>query len=59
MKSYTCESCGGSFICESSDEDKEKEFEKNFGKKLEEVNTEEVSVVCDDCYNLMMANLFN
>jgi DNA-directed RNA polymerase subunit RPC12/RpoP len=49
---YRCANCGGIFIKGRSDEEAMKEYEENFEDIFEE---DEVEIVCDDCYKLMMA----
>ena len=44
--------CGDTFEAGWSDEEAKKEFEKNFGEKVEDNDT---CIVCDDCYKILMA----
>lgn len=47
---FTCAACGGTFPKARSDEEAKAESEENFG----EIPEEEVSVICGDCYEIMM-----
>ena len=48
---YQCESCGGIFEKEQSDECAQKEAAKIFGEYAEDM-----AIVCDDCYKKIMKN---
>jgi len=48
-KTYTCAACEGVFDYGWTEEEALAEKEENFG----DMPTEEMAVVCDDCYNKM------
>ena len=52
-KQFTCEHCGGTFFQAWSDEERNQEYEQNFSQ--EERDQEEPVIVCDDCYEILMA----
>jgi DNA-directed RNA polymerase subunit RPC12/RpoP len=53
--SYTCESCGKTFDSDWSDEDAAAEAQENF-PGIDTSNPNEAAVVCDDCYQHIMAD---
>lgn len=52
---YKCAVCNGEFEKGWSDEEAHEEYLKNFGKN----NTDEIEIICDDCYKLVMKKLTN
>jgi hypothetical protein len=47
---FTCAACHGTFVSESSDEERIAEYEKLFAQPIDAEPTE---VVCDDCWKAM------
>ena len=56
-REYKCDECGGTFLTDQSEEAVMAEAEKNFGEIFK--TDPHIAVVCDDCYNLIMASLTN
>lgn len=50
-QSYTCSACGKTFTKDRPDAEAKAEFEKRWGIPF---NPQEVDVVCDDCFKLMV-----
>lgn len=48
---FVCDSCGGTFDCEWSDEEAMKESEEIFGK----LPKKDLAQICDDCFSEMTA----
>lgn len=51
-ETYVCEMCGEVYESDWTQEEAEKEFEDNFPYHLDEPK----SVVCDDCYEILVRN---
>lgn len=52
---YTCEHCGGTFVSPRPDEEALEEVRGVFGR----VEKVDCVIVCDDCYNKLMAAMNN
>jgi DNA-directed RNA polymerase subunit RPC12/RpoP len=50
-RTYTCAQCGKTFVSEWSDEDAQAEAAANFSSE----ELADTAVVCDACYELLMA----
>ena len=50
-ETYTCARCEKTYEKTWTDEEAMKETKENFG---EDIEIEDCSVVCDDCYNILM-----
>lgn len=54
-QTYTCAHCGGTFESDRSDADALMEFQEVFTEEQRSRDSEPPALVCDDCYNAMMA----
>lgn len=50
-KTFICDACGKTCIPHMTEEESIAEYKKNFSKPF---NKDEVSAICDDCYNKFM-----
>ena len=55
---YKCYVCNGIFEKEWSDEEAIKECEDNFGKEITNVKDDDLAIICDDCYQKIMPQLY-
>lgn len=53
---FKCGSCGGIFEMAWSEKESKKEAEKNWGEKAD---IENMAIICDDCYKILMPTLLN
>jgi hypothetical protein len=51
---YVCELCDQTFTCAWTPEEAEAEYKENF---KQEVDAEPVSVLCEDCYQRLVAHM--
>ena len=54
LVTYTCEDCGGTFESERSDEEAQQEAVEIWGVRGDDPG---MALVCDDCFNAIMASL--
>jgi len=54
LSEYVCAGCGGTFWCDRTEEEKQRECQENFGWRPDEPNTPETAMLCDDCYQEFM-----